>query len=100
VRATVRQQRDGANDPSELMRANDAEEIDPESARLLQVDAAEQLDALGVDREDGLALAKQYLERHGDADVEGFVRYVRERSDRFRRTEAPPEDGGNAGEVS
>jgi hypothetical protein len=88
---------EGANDPSELMRANAAEEIDPESARLLQVDAADELDALGVDREDGLALAKQYLQGRGDADVEAFVRYVRER---FQRTNAPTEEGRGAGEVS
>jgi hypothetical protein len=89
--------REGVNDPSELMRANAAPEIDPESARLLQVDAADELGALGVDREDGLALAKQYLEGHGDADVEGFVRYVRER---FHRTKASTDEGRNAGEVS
>jgi hypothetical protein len=72
-----------ADDPSESMRANDADEVDPESARLLQVDAAERLTALGVDREDGLALAKEYLEQHGDGDVEGFVAYVRRRLDRM-----------------
>jgi hypothetical protein len=66
-------------DPSESMRANDADEIDPESARLLQVDAADELDAMGVDRDDGLALAKQYLEQRGDGDVKGFVAYVRGR---------------------
>jgi hypothetical protein len=71
------------DDPSESMRANDADEVDPESARLLQVDAAERLTALGVDREDGLALAKEYLEQHGDGDVEGFVAYVRRRLDRM-----------------
>ena len=67
------------DDPSEAMRANDAAEVDPESARLLEVDAADQLAALGVDRADGLALAKQYLEQRGDGDVEGFVAYVRRR---------------------
>jgi hypothetical protein len=48
-------------------------------ARLLQVDAADELDAMGVDRDDGLALAKQYLEQRGDGDVKGFVAYVRRR---------------------
>lgn len=76
-------------DPSESIRANDADEIDPESARLLHVDAAAELVALGVDRDDGLALAKQYLEQRGDGDVEGFVAFVRRRLESAEPTAHP-----------
>jgi len=68
-------------DPSELLRANVVDDVDPESARLLVVDAQGDLDALGVDREDALELAKEYLERSEGAEIPGFIAFVRERLD-------------------
>jgi hypothetical protein len=53
------------------------------------LDAADELVALGVDLDDGLALAKQYLEQRGDGDVEGFVAFVRRRLESAEPTAQP-----------
>jgi hypothetical protein len=55
---------------------------DPESARILEADARDRLAAMGIDQDDGLVLAKEYVAAEPGGDVEDFLEFVRRRRER------------------
>jgi hypothetical protein len=63
-------------------RSEETEELgrtraDPESARLLEADARDRLAAMGIDADDGLILAKEFVAAEPGGDVDDFLRFVR-----------------------
>jgi hypothetical protein len=65
-------------------RSEETEELgrpdaDPESARLLEADARDRLAAMGIDGDEGLILAKEFVAAEPGGDVEDFLAFVRDR---------------------
>ena len=68
---------DDSPDVEETPADREVEETDPESARVLEMDARDRLSALGIDRDEGMVLAKEYVALGREGDVDDFIEYVR-----------------------
>jgi len=55
----------------------DVRRADPESARILEADARDRLSAMGIDRDEGMILAKEFVADEPGGDVEDFLAFVR-----------------------